>query len=172
MLAMERDVLRVVDYDINAPVTYRFIRRLARVKGGGGRVRWRWRWGEERVEEEGERNGMVDCLSLLPPHTHTKQAASASMETHTMARYISESTLQDYQFVDVRPSLMAAACMYLALRMKKLGGWVSTCIEWASFRYISSAITDTRCYLPFSRLPLSNIMVATLWMRCFHLWKG
>lgn len=37
MLAMERDVLRVVDYDINAPVTYRFIRRLARVKGGRGR---------------------------------------------------------------------------------------------------------------------------------------
>lgn len=80
-----------------------------------------------------------------------------------MARYISESTLQDYQFVDVKPSLMAAACMYLALRMKKLGGWVS--IEWALFRSISSVIAEAKYYLPFSRPRLSNIMVATLWMR-------
>lgn len=48
------------------------------------------------------------------------------METHTLARYISESTLQEYQFVDVRPSHMAAASMYLALRMRKLGGWVKS----------------------------------------------
>lgn len=46
------------------------------------------------------------------------------METHTLARYISESTLQEYQFVTEKPSMMAAASMYLALRMKKLGGWV------------------------------------------------
>ena len=57
-------------------------------------------------------------------HTHT-QAAEATMETHTLARYISESTLQEYQFVDVKPSLIAASAMYLALRMKKLGLWVS-----------------------------------------------
>ena len=47
------------------------------------------------------------------------------METHTLARYISESTLQDYQFVTEKPSMVAAASMYLALRMKKIGGWVS-----------------------------------------------
>ena len=47
------------------------------------------------------------------------------METHTLARYISESTLQESQFIDVKPSLVAAAAMYLALRMRKLGGWVS-----------------------------------------------
>ena len=47
------------------------------------------------------------------------------METHTLARYISESTLQESQFIDLKPSLVAAAAMYLALRMRKLGGWVS-----------------------------------------------
>ncbi len=52
------------------------------------------------------------------------QASEATMETHTLARYISESTLQDYQFVGEKPSLVAAASMYLALRMKSLGGWV------------------------------------------------
>ena len=44
-----------------------------------------------------------------------------------MARYIAEHSLQEYQFVSVRPSQMAAASMYLALRMKKLGGWVYMC---------------------------------------------
>ena len=51
------------------------------------------------------------------------------METHTLARYISESTLQEYQFVDVKPSLIAASAMYLALRMKKLGPWVSCGVQ-------------------------------------------
>ncbi len=46
------------------------------------------------------------------------------MEVHTLARYISESTLQEYSFVTEDPSLVAAAAMYLAMRMKKLGPWV------------------------------------------------
>ena len=46
------------------------------------------------------------------------------METHTLARYFSEHSLQEYEFVMDKPSCIAAASMYLALRMKKLGGWV------------------------------------------------
>ena len=42
-----------------------------------------------------------------------------------MARYIAEHSLQEYQFVDMKASQLAAASMYLALRMMKLGGWVS-----------------------------------------------
>ena len=52
------------------------------------------------------------------------QAADATMETHTLARYISESTLQDYSFITERPSYIAAGAMFLALCMKKLGPWV------------------------------------------------
>ena len=69
---------------------------------------------------------MYTHMYMIFTHTHTHtQAAEATMETHTLARYISESTLQEYQFVDVKPSLIAASAMYLALRMKKLGLWVS-----------------------------------------------
>lgn len=46
-----------------------------------------------------------------------------------MARYIAEHSLQEYQFVNVRPSQMAAASMYLALRMKRLGGWVRQTVQ-------------------------------------------
>ena len=31
LLKMERDILRALSYDINIPVAYRFLRRLARV---------------------------------------------------------------------------------------------------------------------------------------------
>lgn len=47
------------------------------------------------------------------------------METHILARFISERTLQEYNFISERPSLIAAGSMYLALRIKKLGPWVS-----------------------------------------------
>lgn len=47
------------------------------------------------------------------------------METLTLARYICELTLQDYDFVQESASKMAASCLLLALKMKDLGGWVS-----------------------------------------------
>ena len=31
LLRMERDILKVLNYDINMPIAYRFLRRLARV---------------------------------------------------------------------------------------------------------------------------------------------
>jgi cyclin B len=54
------------------------------------------------------------------------KAANASFETHTLARFICESSLQVYEFVSEKASLVAAAAMYLALRMKNLGGWTPT----------------------------------------------
>lgn len=61
------------------------------------------------------------------------RAADASLETHTLARYIAESTLQEYQFVGVKPSLIAASAMYLALRMNKLGGWTPTLYHYSGY---------------------------------------
>lgn len=71
------------------------------------------------------------CFSLLAlTLTLTLlQVASASFDTLTLARYICESSLQVYKFVPVKASLLAAAAMYLALRMKNLGGWVSSAIR-------------------------------------------
>lgn len=90
LLKMEQDILKALDYDINIPVAYRFLRRLAR-------------------------------------------AADASMETHTLARYIAESTLQEYAFVTERPSYVAACSMYLALRMKRLGPWTPTLQHYSGY---------------------------------------
>ena len=62
------------------------------------------------------------------------------MPTHTLARYISESTLQEYEFVSDKPSLIAAGSMYLAIRMKKLGTWVRLMILYYCVYAINSYI--------------------------------
>ncbi|KAG8553865.1 hypothetical protein GDO81_003582 [Engystomops pustulosus] len=85
LLAMEMDILQKLNFDINIPVPYRFLRRFGK-------------------------------------------CAHASMEILTLARYICELTLQEYDFVQESASKMAASCLLLALEMKDLGGWVSACI--------------------------------------------
>lgn len=47
------------------------------------------------------------------------------METLTLARFLCEMTLQEYDYARERPSKLAASCLLLALTMKNLGGWVS-----------------------------------------------
>lgn len=48
------------------------------------------------------------------------------METLTLARYILEMSLMDYDVIEERDSLMAAAALMLALKMKKSPSWVSS----------------------------------------------
>ncbi|XP_073456761.1 G2/mitotic-specific cyclin-B3 [Aquarana catesbeiana] len=83
LIAMEVDMLQKLNFDINIPVPYRFLRRFAK-------------------------------------------CAHANMETLTLARYICELTLQEYDFVQERASKLAASCLYLAMKMKDLGGWTAT----------------------------------------------
>lgn len=47
------------------------------------------------------------------------------METLTLARFVCEMTLQEYDYARERPSKLAASSLLLALTMKNLGGWVS-----------------------------------------------
>jgi len=102
MLQWERDILKTLNYDINYPVAYRFLRRLAKV--------------------------FLKLFDVINQICCCFKAAGITLETHTLARYICESTLQDYQFIGVRPSHIAAAAMYLTLRMKRLGDWVQIII--------------------------------------------
>ena len=50
------------------------------------------------------------------------------METLTLARYILESSLLYYEFVDCSPSKIAAASLLLAFKMKNCHEWDSTLI--------------------------------------------
>ncbi|XP_039343090.1 G2/mitotic-specific cyclin-B3 [Mauremys reevesii] len=83
LIAMEMSILRMLKFDINIPIPYRFLRRFAK-------------------------------------------CAHASMETLTLARFICEMTLPEYDYVQESASKLAASCLLLALKMKSLGGWSPT----------------------------------------------
>ncbi|XP_056395529.1 G2/mitotic-specific cyclin-B3 isoform X2 [Hyla sarda] len=91
LIAMEMDILQKLNFDINIPVPYRFLRRFGK-------------------------------------------CAHASMETLTLARYICELTLQDYDFVQESASKMAASCLLLALKMKDLGSWTATLQHYSGYQ--------------------------------------
>uniref|UniRef100_A0A915KN46 G2/mitotic-specific cyclin-B3 n=1 Tax=Romanomermis culicivorax TaxID=13658 RepID=A0A915KN46_ROMCU len=80
LLSMERDMLKILQFDLGFPLSYRFLRRYAKTTKLG-------------------------------------------METLTLARFILESSLMHYEFVSYKESLMASACLLLALKMKNEGEW-------------------------------------------------
>ncbi|XP_013779843.1 G2/mitotic-specific cyclin-B3-like [Limulus polyphemus] len=54
------------------------------------------------------------------------RCAKVTMEVLTLARYILETSLMDYDLIDTRDSMVAAAALYLAIQMKNLGEWSPT----------------------------------------------
>ncbi|XP_023946455.1 G2/mitotic-specific cyclin-B3 isoform X2 [Bicyclus anynana] len=83
LLKMEISILRIIDFDLGIPLSYRFLRRFAR-------------------------------------------CARVSMPTLTLARFVLEQCLLEYGLLGLPDSKMAAAALYIALRMKSLGGWTPT----------------------------------------------
>lgn len=47
------------------------------------------------------------------------------MDILTLARYILEASLMEYDLVDEKDSKVSASALLLALKMKKVSGWVS-----------------------------------------------
>ncbi|XP_062998062.1 G2/mitotic-specific cyclin-B3 [Elgaria multicarinata webbii] len=62
------------------------------------------------------------------------KCAHATMETLTLARFICELTLQEYDFVQESASRLAASCLLLALKMKNLGGWNPTLEYYSGYK--------------------------------------
>ncbi|KAJ8980631.1 hypothetical protein NQ317_011707 [Molorchus minor] len=55
-----------------------------------------------------------------------KPCAKITMPVLTLARFILEYSLMDYATVSIRDSILAAASLFLALRMKHVSGWTPT----------------------------------------------
>ncbi|XP_052027582.1 G2/mitotic-specific cyclin-B3 [Apodemus sylvaticus] len=83
MLSLERHMLKTLNFEINIPTAYNFLRRYA------------------------------SCIHV-------------SMKTLTLSRYICEMTLQEYEYIEERPSKLAAASFVLALFMRNLNDCVPT----------------------------------------------
>lgn len=62
------------------------------------------------------------------------QCAKVTMPILTLARYILEYSLLDYNTVMLSDSKLAAASLYLALQMKNVSGWTKT-LEFYTGKY-------------------------------------
>jgi len=80
LFSAECRILKAVGFNLGSPLSYRFLRRYARI-------------------------------------------SKVDMSTLTLARYILETSLMFFDFCCLSESLIAAASLLLALRMKKLSGW-------------------------------------------------
>ncbi|XP_022220832.2 G2/mitotic-specific cyclin-B3 [Drosophila obscura] len=97
LVKMERETLRVINYDLGIPLSYRFLRRYAR-------------------------------------------CAKVQMPTLTLARYILELSLMDYDTIGFSDSQMASAALYMALRMHagvanlEQQTWTSTLVHYTGYQ--------------------------------------
>lgn len=89
-IVMEIDVLKRVNFFLGFPLSYRFLRRIARCSG-------------------------------------------VPMETLTLARYILETSLMEYDLIFEKDSKMAAAALILALKMKSLS-WEPSHVFYSGYK--------------------------------------
>lgn len=79
------------------------------------------------------------------------------METLTLARFILETSLMEYDFVDVKDSLMAASALMLAFVMQKCGDWTPTLEYYSSFSKADLRETTQRLNAMLVKLQAKNL---------------
>ena len=55
------------------------------------------------------------------------------METLTLARYILETSLLEYDYVTIKASKIASACLLLAMLMKGMNEWTPTLVHYTQY---------------------------------------
>lgn len=104
LISTEASILQTLAFDINIPIPYRFLRRYAKVTSA------------------------LPLTPVLPVVCRNLlcvlQCVKAGMDTLTLARYYCEMSLMHMELVAERGSLVASACLLMALLTKDLGGWV------------------------------------------------
>lgn len=123
LISTEASILQTLSFDINIPIPYRFLRRYAKVcvqRLPCPGVQWRFTL--EKTRPDCDITAYV-CLHLC------LQCVSAGMDTLTLARYYCEMSLMEMDLVVERGSLVASACLLMALVAKDLGGWVGSLVR-------------------------------------------
>ncbi|MBN3275972.1 CCNB3 protein, partial [Polyodon spathula] len=71
-------------------------------------------------------------INIPEPYSFIRRyakCARSNLLTLTLARYICEMTLQEYEFLQERSSKLAAACLFLAMKMASSGDWTQTLVH-------------------------------------------
>lgn len=94
------------------------------------------------------------------------RVSKASMETLTLARFILETSLMEYDLVDVKDSLMAASALLLAMKMQNLSDWTPTLEYYSSFT--KADLCDTTCRLHAMLIKLQSKNLKTIRNKYSH----
>lgn len=79
------------------------------------------------------------------------------METLTLARFILETSLMDYDLLDVKDSLMAASALMLAFQMQNTSEWSPTLQYYSSFTKEDLRETTHRLLSMLVKLQAKNL---------------
>ncbi|KAJ3157023.1 G2/mitotic-specific cyclin [Geranomyces variabilis] len=69
------------------------------------------------------------------------KADAYDIQTRTVAKYLMEISIVDHRFLAVRPSMTAAAALYLARKMLQRGPWDANLIHYSGYKEVELAPT-------------------------------
>lgn len=142
---MEMTILRVLKFQLGRPLPLQFLRRASKIyevwRGVGAAncslpplhvLRWRW-----------------DFIFL-----------QVTAEQHTLAKYLLELSMVDYDMAHFSPSLVASAALALTLKVLDAGEWVSDTWRVCSHRWLAWDSIGYEC-LPSQDVTLQHYMEYT-----------
>lgn len=109
---MEMTILRVLKFRLGRPLPLQFLRRASKIYEVCSRTRIHLK--------------MVSVVAFIQSAAYPRTSAfQVTAEQHTLAKYLLELTMVDYEMVHFPPSMVASAALALTLKVLDAGEWVS-----------------------------------------------
>ncbi|PWA23298.1 hypothetical protein CCH79_00018910 [Gambusia affinis] len=121
ILEMEQLVLRKLGFQLGRPLPLHFLRRASKVANFS------------RLPENGLGQEFSRVLVQTGSVVLTVSVSQTDLEKHTLAKYLMELTLLDYQMVHLRPSEVAAASLCLSQLLVDGLSWSATQQHYSSY---------------------------------------
>lgn len=106
---MEMTILRVLKFKLGRPLPLQFLRRASKIHEVCSSIFVQ--------QKSGSIDSFVTC-GVSPP-------LQVTADQHTLAKYLLELTMVDYDMVHFPPSMVASAALALTLKILDAGDWVS-----------------------------------------------
>lgn len=113
---MEMTILRVLKFKLGRPLPLQFLRRASKIYEVCSSIL-------SKISFSDSVKSFVIYLQLLMSVCHFSTQVTA--EQHTLAKYLLELTMVDYEMVHFPPSMVASAALALTLQILDAGEWVS-----------------------------------------------
>lgn len=103
---MEMTILRVLKFQLGRPLPLQFLRRASKIYEVCSWI-------------------LIQQKLLSATTTNVCSCHQVTAEQHTLAKYLLELTMVDYEMVHFPPSMLASASLALTLKILDAGDWVS-----------------------------------------------